>query len=266
MKRFQNKGCLPSRKNLAFTLAEVLITLGIIGIVAAMTLPTLIQKNQEKETVAKLRKFNTIINQAYMLAINANGYVEDWGLSKAGTGQEQTDEEVADGNSARDKFLDKLISYLKVNSRCKYTEENCYSYDRYSLDGTQFSTFTNRLTLADGTTIVGLTILDEKCSIQHGNSKVLKNVCGEIFVDLNGPKPPNTTGKDVFLFLYTKYGIVPVGLPDTFENRHSFEISCNLSNPYRLNGYGCAAWIIYNGNMDYLHCNDLSWNGKRKCK
>ena len=77
MKRFQNKGCLPSRKNLAFALAEVLITLGIIGIVAAMTLPTLIQKNQEKETVAKLRKFNTIINQAYMLAINANGYVED---------------------------------------------------------------------------------------------------------------------------------------------------------------------------------------------
>ena len=155
---------------------------------------------------------------------------------------------------------------MGVDSRCKYTEENCYSYDRYSLDGTKFSTFTPRLTLADGTSIVGITILDEKCSSQHGNSKFLKNVCGEMMIDLNGPKPPNATGKDVFLFLYTKYGIVPVGLPDTFENRQSFEISCNLSNPYRLNGYGCAAWIIYNGNMDYLHCNDLSWNGKRKCK
>lgn len=40
----------------AFTLAEVLITLGIIGVVAAMTLPTLVQKHQEKVTIAKLKK------------------------------------------------------------------------------------------------------------------------------------------------------------------------------------------------------------------
>ncbi|MFQ8625261.1 MAG: type II secretion system protein [Candidatus Gastranaerophilaceae bacterium] len=40
----------------AFTLAEVLITLGIIGVVAAMTMPVLIQNHKEKETVAKLKK------------------------------------------------------------------------------------------------------------------------------------------------------------------------------------------------------------------
>lgn len=40
----------------AFTLAEVLITLGIIGVVAALTLPSLIQSYREKETVAKLKK------------------------------------------------------------------------------------------------------------------------------------------------------------------------------------------------------------------
>ena len=27
-----------------------------------------------------------------------------------------------------------------------------------------------------------------------------------------------------------------------------------------------TAGVIYNGNMDYLHCNDLSWHGKTKCK
>ena len=57
----------------AFTLAEVLITLGIIGIVAAMTLPALIQKNSEKEIIAKLKKFNSTMDQAFMLAKNENG-------------------------------------------------------------------------------------------------------------------------------------------------------------------------------------------------
>lgn len=265
MKRFQNKGCLPSRKNLAFTLAEVLITLGIIGIVAAMTLPTLIQKNQEKETVAKLRKFNTIINQAYMLAINANGYVEDWGLSKAGM-TNLTEEEEAKGEIARDVFWDKLAPYLKVNSRCRWDNSTCLQYDRYSLDGMQFWYFVPRLTLADGTTIVATTIIDPGCSVIYGTSKLLKNVCGEMMVDLNGPKQPNATGKDVFVFIYTKYGIVPDGMPDTFEGKVTFEKYCNLSKPDKINGYGCAAWVIYNENMDYLHCNDLSWDGKKKCK
>lgn len=135
-----------------------------------------------------------------MSAISANGDVEGWNLSSAGSGNEQTDEEVTNGNVARDKFFDNLIPYLKVNSMCKYTDENCFKYDRYSLDGTKFSYFVPRLTLADGTSIVGITILSPECSLNLGSNKLLKNVCGEIMVDLNGPKPPNATGKDVFLF------------------------------------------------------------------
>lgn len=45
-----------SRKNTGFTLAEVLITLGIIGIVASLVIPTLIQKQQELATVTALKK------------------------------------------------------------------------------------------------------------------------------------------------------------------------------------------------------------------
>lgn len=52
----------------AFTLAEVLITLGVIGIVAAMTLPALIQRNNNKITEARLKKFYSSINQAVTLA------------------------------------------------------------------------------------------------------------------------------------------------------------------------------------------------------
>ena len=47
----------------AFTLAEVLITIGIIGIVAALTLPNLIEEHQKKETSVKLQKMYSTLNQ-----------------------------------------------------------------------------------------------------------------------------------------------------------------------------------------------------------
>ena len=62
----------------AFTLAEVLITLGIIGIVAALTLPALIQTNKNLEVEAKLKKFYSIMNQAIMLSELKNGDYNYW--------------------------------------------------------------------------------------------------------------------------------------------------------------------------------------------
>ena len=53
----------------AFTLAEVLITLGIIGVVAAMTLPTLVGEYQKKQTATQLKKFYSIMQQAITRAI-----------------------------------------------------------------------------------------------------------------------------------------------------------------------------------------------------
>ena len=49
------------------------------------------------------------------------------------------------------------------------------------------------------------------------------------------------------------------------DTTNPFETRCNLNEGSSYNGYGCAAWVIYNKNMDYLHCNDLSWEGKHKC-
>lgn len=62
----------------AFTLAEVLITLGIIGVVAAMTLPALIQKNHTNIVEARLKKFYTVINQAILKAETEFGDKENW--------------------------------------------------------------------------------------------------------------------------------------------------------------------------------------------
>ena len=68
---------LTSNKS-AFTLAEVLITLGIIGVVAAMTLPTLVQKKTNSEVEAKLQKIYSAMNQAVMLSEIDNGPKEYW--------------------------------------------------------------------------------------------------------------------------------------------------------------------------------------------
>ena len=68
-----------NRKN-GFTLAEVLITLVIIGVIAALTIPNLMQKYQEQTTVKKVQKFYSTLSNAYSLAVKENGSVKDWGL------------------------------------------------------------------------------------------------------------------------------------------------------------------------------------------
>ena len=72
-----------SYKKFAFTLAEVLITLGIIGVVAAMTIPTLIAKYTETMTISKLKKAYATITNVYKLSMIDNGYI-----SSAGTDAE----------------------------------------------------------------------------------------------------------------------------------------------------------------------------------
>ena len=62
----------------AFTMAEVLITLGIIAVVAAMTLPALIQKYNIQVTEVRLKKFYSIFNQAILQSTLKNGPYEGW--------------------------------------------------------------------------------------------------------------------------------------------------------------------------------------------
>jgi len=62
----------------AFTLAEVLITLAIIGVVAAMTIPTLTQNYKKKVVETKLAKFNSVMQQALSLSVVENGDYFTW--------------------------------------------------------------------------------------------------------------------------------------------------------------------------------------------
>jgi len=69
------------KKQYAFTLAEVLITLVIIGIVAALTMPMFIQKQRTLEVENKLKKIYSTMNQAILMSETVNGPKTFWNFS-----------------------------------------------------------------------------------------------------------------------------------------------------------------------------------------
>lgn len=236
-----------------FTLAEVLVTLGIIGIVAAMTLPVVIGKYQEKETTAKLKKFYSIMNTAFMVAYSKYGTIDTWGLTGSWN----------DSDENQNNVLDKILPELKVLSRCNTANEcNNKSYTSKYLDGTSRSNVIPRVVLVDGTVINKIYISHSLCLTNRGSTPHLMNICGQIDVDLNGPKLPNVLGRDIFSFYISKVGFYPKGTKDDMTEK--FNGRC-LPGDVQL-GQGCTAWVIYNENMDYLHCKDLKWDTKTKCK
>ena len=111
----------------AFTLAEVLITLGIIGVVVAMTMPALIANTKKSEISAKLKKFNTTMAQCVLLSEQDNGPAEEW--SNPG-GYDTFD---------LDNFFKTYIApYIKYSSAGLKTEYGSKRYYVYLLDGGYF--------------------------------------------------------------------------------------------------------------------------------
>lgn len=242
--------------NNGFTLAEVLITLGIIGVVAAMTIPTLMQNANERATITTLKKAYSTLSNAYKLAEQEDGTPDTWGLMTDPT--------------PSPAMFDKLKPYLKVDKDCTDNSQGCWptgvTYKYLAPSRGNWSLADNaanpKLRLVDGTLWIGWT-QSPNCSLNRGNSLALQHICGEYWVDVNGYKKPNQVGNDVFIFYLTKYGIIPMGVSQDTTIAFASAMGCNdKDNSY---GFGCAGWIIYNENMDYLRCNDLDWTTKTKC-
>lgn len=98
----------------AFTLAELLITLGIIGIVAAMTLPSLMQKQQKLETTARLKKFYSGMNQAILAAQSIHGDSKYWAKSEYILDENGNYDYETYNKEAVDIFNLYLLPHLKV--------------------------------------------------------------------------------------------------------------------------------------------------------
>lgn len=228
----------------AFTLAEVLITLGIIGVVAALTIPTLISEYQERANVTKMKKVYSTLTNAYQLYL----------VDNAPTGRLARTEEDAK------KAFEVFKPYLKVAKDCGTDlGEGCIYTGTYKRkNGTDKDQAGTTLLPYSDKTYYKVVLSDGASIWMRGSNSDKFNI--DIFYDLNGAEGPNQWGHDLFEFLVTNEKVYPNGLPET--ETENFDDHCAPSNS---EGYGCAAWVIYKGNFDYLKCDDLEWNGKNKC-
>lgn len=240
------------RLSLGFTLAEVLITLGVIGIVAAMVLPSVLVQNRERENTAKLKKIYSTMTQAYTRAVAERGTPDFWDLigENDPTGADNIKQILSPYFTVKPGGISGEI-WLNTNTR---KLNNQAGPNIGAGEGVEYATFA----VVDGMSIA-FTVEDKDCKGVFGDSKALQNVCATFIVDVNGSKQPNQFGFDIFQFYITKYGLQPYG--NQADTTYPFETSCKLDS----DGYGCAAWVVFRGNLDYRHCTGLEWNGKYKC-
>lgn len=199
-------------KKCAFTLAEVLITLGIIGVVAAITIPSLMAATQEASLVPKVKKTYSTLAQALKLASNDYDTPGDFSLIfEEGKSATQITKELATYiNGAR---------YCDAGSSAKGCSDLNYKIKYASLikngnsnTAAQSSQIINspRIVLMDGT-VIAITSQGHGCGDYEASGAILNNGvntgnmwhqirsnCGEIFFDVNGPKRPNQFGVDAY--------------------------------------------------------------------
>ncbi len=171
-----------------FTMAEVLITLGVIGIVAAMTLPSLIAKYEQKQTSVKLKKAYSTFEQALLTSKYFNGEPENWILT----------EESSSYNENLKYFETYWKPYLKVIQICKTMSACGYKSNGYASvsDLTKYSYYGQAgnvpgFICGDGTYAY---IRPYSISSQIAKYQLLS-------IDINGAKKPNIIGIDVFQFV-----------------------------------------------------------------
>ena len=215
-------------KKTGFTLAEVLITLAIIGVVSALTVPGLMNSYQKQTYVTQLHKVYNEMSQALI--------------------QYQTDRNALNlteaGLTSIDAFDTFIKTYFKVVNDCGTTSTPCFVSEYKKLSGTtiNFSSTFRKVTLANGASIAYNT---------RSDTAVL-----QFHVDVNGAKGPNIIGRDLFpIYIYNNgmlddYYSATTNAPLTSAERESmYTASCASTN---ASWNGCFGKILNdNWQMNY---------------
>lgn len=225
----------------ALTLSEVLITLGIIGIIAAMTLPALVAQHRKKELHSQFKKSYTEINQ-----INLN-FIKDENMNMCEYAIELSKKQGSYGQEATTLFSKKFGSYMKVSSKNPVYWTPIATEARKSIKNLRNITSPSTQHLFDdayNNDVSGKSYYFEMAATSK---------CPIISIDLNGYKKlPNRLGFDIFSFRPTLTGkIIPMGYPESSNiNGSGNNTECSYKTNGTTNGIGCAYWANIDINPD----------------
>ena len=203
-------------KRIAFTMAEILLSLTIIGVVAAITLPSLMGNINERTWNTQRKALHARMSQAIGMMPQLNGY---------GKYSYNDEEGIIDSDTTAEAFITEGLSkVLKINNICDNEHlTDCGIADKLiAMNGTtvydtapkyMYEMGTVWLPWTDGEPVIGahtagfetqngesvLVMYHEDCRMKLGNESFApdKLICANFIYDLNGSKGPNTVGKDV---------------------------------------------------------------------
>lgn len=214
------------KKFTAFTLSEIMITVGIIGVISALTVPTLVKNYQTKAQAVQLRKVVNEIESAVDMLITEEGKTS-----------------LASTSIAKDNGVDDFIqSHFKTIKKCSSSKtDECFASESYmAINGgsRNFSCNGNSYILANSAAIcanrvreIDVTIKDNNGFVSLGGSNKFKTVNGiniELYIDTNGAQGPNIGGRDMFHVYIQPDGRI-------YDEANVFGAVCE----HRPNGDGC---------------------------
>lgn len=292
-----------SKKN-AFTLAEVLVVMFLIGFLFTLMIPNVVQKQTTTKFIENAQKAQATLQTAFQKAAEDNEdlFPQDW-------------ESVRESSNKSEAIVKELSKKTSIMSFCGNKLQGCFSTEGYrTLNGVptdiltqemkphQFhrdqddyilrekvnpsdsesdnvgeklkytkanpkATTTNFVLLDGGS--ISLKTNSRYCDgIIASTDPIERPLCAKIYVDINGPANPNTLGMDVFGFYLSGNDVLPMGF---YGDEFSFDYNClrEVPNAPADNGLACTAWAIKNKNMDYRKCQAgtrLSWTGAKRCE
>ncbi len=212
----------------AFTLAEVLLVITVIGIVSALTIPNLANKSSDEQTVIKLKNVKNDLDLAMQQAVLKYGPYKTWFPDDLSSDDE---------TEAKERIME-FLEHTDSNATFPFAAFNTdANYTKYTLnDGTIFA-------------------------LKFGSNGICSgNSCNYMqAIVATGGASGKTLGKQIFGFTLNPYdGIVkPYGQGSDIGTNNAFSVSNNIN---------ATNWALHIGNLDYLKCaSSLNWQSKTSC-
>ena len=207
----------------AFTLAEVLINLAIIGIIAALTIPSLINSYKKVQLKSQLNKTYSSLSQGVNMIYAETGLpVTPARYSKAGS------------------FYKDLMKYMRVAKDCgghgcvHYAGDGAYTIDDYQIYSKKSVIHTHFLDEGQFILQDGMLVMGENPTNNTDAGLLLT-------ADINGlENGPNAWGHDLFTFEVLDNRLVPSGAKGTHYDLESHPSLCSETSASNLNGIACT--------------------------